>query len=104
MFNTFEELDSYSTTNPTKLIVLIFKAQWCGPCKAIKPFIEYLKENYPNIDFQEIDIENDDTSTITEKFEIMRVPTFIYYKNGVVCHSLIGTKKEDIENAINDNL
>ena len=102
--NTYEELLKYSQDNPSKLIVMDFKASWCGPCKAMKPFFEYLQENYPNVDFLEIDIEDDDKISITNNFTIAKVPTFIYFKNGNICHSIIGTNKENIENAINDNL
>jgi thioredoxin 1 len=104
MFSTYDELVSYSQTNSNKLIVMDFKAPWCGPCKAIKPFFDYLQENYPNVDFLEIDIEDEETMSITENFEIAKVPTFIYFKNGSVCHSIIGTNKENIETAINDNI
>ena len=104
MFTTYDELITYSTSNPTKLIVIDFKASWCGPCKALKPFLEYLRQEYPNVDFHEIDIEDDDLTTITEHFEIAKVPTLIYIKNGAVCHSLIGTNKENIENAVNEYL
>lgn len=104
MFSTFDELNIYSQNNPNKLIVIDFKATWCSPCKAIKPFVEYLKENYPNVDFLEIDIEDEEKTTITEKFEIAKVPTFIYFKNGNMCQSIIGTNKNNIENTINDNI
>ena len=104
MFTTYDELITFSTNNPNKLIVLDFKASWCGPCKALKLFIEYLQNEYPTVIFEEIDIEDEDLSSITEKFSIAKVPTLIYIKNGVVCHSLIGTNKENIENAINEYL
>jgi thioredoxin 1 len=104
MFKTHDELMSFSTNNHSKLIVLDFKASWCGPCKALKPFIEYLQTEYPNVIFQEIDIEDEELATITEKFEIAKVPTLIYIKNGSVCHSIIGTNKENIENAVNEYL
>jgi len=104
MFASYEELITFSTNNPTKLIVLDFKATWCGPCKALKPFIEYLQNEYPTVVFEEIDIEDEDLSSITEKFSIAKVPTLVYMKNGIVCHSLIGTNKENIENAINEYL
>ena len=54
--STIDNLNNYSTSNPSKLLVIDFKASWCAPCKAIKPFIDYLKENYQNVDFYEIDI------------------------------------------------
>ena len=104
MFSTYDELVLYSRNNANKLIVMDFKAQWCVPCKAIKPFFDYLKENYPNVDFLEINIEDENTISITENFEIAKVPTFIYFKNGSICHSIIGTNKENIETAINDNI
>lgn len=100
--DTIDELSIYSKNNPDKLIVIDFKATWCGPCKAIKPFINYLNENYPNVDFYEIDIQDDDKSTITSNFNISKVPTFIYYKNGELCNSLIGTDKGKIEDLINE--
>jgi thioredoxin 1 len=104
MFSTYEDLIKFSTNNPTRLIVLDFKASWCGPCKTLKPFIEYLQTEYPTVVFEEIDIEDEDLTSITENFSIAKVPTLIYIKNGAVCHSLIGTNKENIENAINEYL
>ena len=104
MLDTYSNLLLYSQVNPTKLIVLDFKASWCLPCKTIKPFYDYLKDNYPNVLFIEIDIDNEDTSTITDNFKILKLPTFIYFKNRTICHSFTGTDKEHIENSINDNI
>lgn len=104
MLSTYAELLSYSHDNPDKLIVLDFKAVWCSPCKSIKPFYDYLKDNYPNVAFMEIDIDNEETLTITDSFKIPKIPTFIYFKNSVVCGSITGTNKSHIEDAINDNI
>ena len=104
MISTYDELLNYSVNNSNKLIILKFEAKWCGPCKAIKPFITYLQNEYPNIEFYEFDIEDDNKTTITEKFEIVKVPTFIYYKNGTIHDTVIGTNKEKIEDKINDYL
>jgi thioredoxin 1 len=101
---TLEELNNYSKINASKLIVIDFKAAWCGPCKSINPFIEYLKEHYKNVDFYEIDIEDEETETITSNFEIKKIPTFVYYKNGQLCSSLIGVNKGNIEELINEYL
>lgn len=102
--NTYNELFNYSQSNPNLLIVMDFYAKWCSPCKSIKPFFKYLEENYPNVLFIEIDIENESTMSITETFEIAKVPTFIYFKNGSICQTIIGTNKDNIENTINEFL
>lgn len=101
---TYDQLVQHSKENPNKLLVLKFSATWCAPCKAIVPFVEYLKTEYPNVEFHSYDIEDDETMNITEQFEIAKVPSFIYFKNGIACDTIIGTNKENIENTINDNL
>jgi thioredoxin 1 len=102
--STIDNLNIYSTSNPSKLLVIDFKASWCSPCKAIKPFVDYLKENYTNVDFYEIDIEDETKETIVNNFDIVKLPTFLYYKNGKVCETLIGTNKSKIEELINEFL
>jgi len=102
--STIDEFTTYSTNNSSTLIVIVFKATWCGPCKTIKPYIEYLKDNYKNVEFHEIDIEDEDVETITNTFNIKKVPTFLYYKNGNICSSLIGTNKGIIEELVNEHL
>ena len=104
LLSAIADFVNYSKSNPTKLMVLDFTASWCGPCKSLTPFITYLKEQYENVEFYEIDIEDDNTETITNTFDIKKVPTFIYYKNGEVCNTLIGTDKNKIEEFINENL
>lgn len=101
---TITELYEYSTNNPSTLIVIDFKAVWCKPCKEIKPFFTYLNENYPNVKFYEIDIEDDTRNTIVTNFNVIKLPTFIFYKNGIICSSLIGTNKEKLEETINEYL
>jgi thioredoxin 1 len=101
---TSDELITYSKSKSSTLIVIDFKATWCGPCKAIKPFITYLHENYPNVEFLEIDIEDDTRNTIVSTFKIKKVPTFVFYKDGELCNSLIGTDKAKLEEFVNEYL
>jgi len=101
---TSDELESYSKNKSSTLIVIAFKATWCTPCKAIKPFVTYLHESYPNVEFYEIDIEDDSRDTIVSSFNIKKVPTFIFYKNGILCNSMIGTDKDKLEELVNEYL
>ena len=101
---TNDDLLSYSKSKSSTLIVIDFKATWCGPCKVIKPFIEYLHESYPNVEFMEIDIEDEDKNTIVSNFNIKKVPTFVFYKNGEVRNTLVGTNKDTLEEFVNEYL
>jgi thioredoxin 1 len=101
---TIDDLLSYSRSKSSTLIVIDFKATWCIPCKAIKPFINYLHENYPNVEFIEIDIEDESRDTIVSNFNIKKVPTFIFYKNGEVCNTIVGTNKDNLEEFVNEYL
>ena len=101
---TIDDLLSYSRSKSSTLIVIDFKATWCVPCKAIKPFINYLHENYPNVEFIEIDIEDESRDTIVSNFNIKKVPTFIFYKNGEVCNTIVGTNKDNLEEFVNEYL
>ena len=56
-----------------------------------------------NPDFK-FEKEDDETETITTTFNIQKVPTFIYYKNGEICNRMIGTDKGKIEELINEYL
>ena len=102
MPSTINDFVTYSKCKPSTLIVIDFNAIWCKPCKEIKPFISYLQENYPTVEFHYIDIQDDTTDTITKHFNISKVPTFVYYKNGVLCNSIIGTDKAKLEESINE--
>ena len=60
--------------------ILYFTADWCQPCKKVKPIVEDLnREHFPGI-FQiiDVDIETD----MAETFKISAVPTFILFDDG----------------------
>ena len=60
--------------------ILYFTADWCQPCKKVKPIVEDLnREHFPGI-FQiiDVDIETD----MVETFKISAVPTFILFDDG----------------------
>lgn len=63
------------------LCVVDFWAEWCGPCKMLKPvFDEVAKEMKGKVKFGKVDI--DSGQALAEKFGVMSVPTLIFFKNG----------------------
>lgn len=55
--------------------LLHFTADWCGPCKKIKPIVEeFILEN-PDIEYVAIDVDVDFQKA--EEFHVLSIPTLI---------------------------
>jgi thioredoxin 1 len=60
--------------------ILDFYADWCNPCKTMLPIFDELKTEFPNIEFQKVNIEE---SELAAKLAVTSIPTFIILKNDV---------------------
>ena len=79
--------------------VFYFTADWCGPCKKVRPIVEELIKNGHS--FQIIDVDSE--KELVEKFEISSVPTFILFKNEKSVKRISGAQtKTQLEDFINN--
>lgn len=70
-------------------LVVDFWATWCGPCRAIAPYIEELAKEYDGkIVVGKCDVEENDD--IVSEFGIRNIPTILFFKNGEVVDRLVG--------------
>lgn len=77
-----------------------FGAEWCQPCKMLKPIIEKLEQEMPEVEFVDIDIDTE--QELSTKYHIRSIPTLILFKDGELTDQLTGlydynTIKEFIE-------
>lgn len=80
--------------------VLYFTADWCNPCKKVKPIVEEINKD-STTKFQIIDVDLE--MELTKKFEIRSVPTFILIKDGTEIKRTTGAQtREQLEAFIND--
>ena len=75
---------------------LDFYADWCGPCRAMKPvFSEIEKEYTGKMEFKVVDVEND-PELLADKFGVRSIPTYILVKDDKEVSRKIGAMPKDI--------
>lgn len=84
-------------TASTTPVLVDFGATWCGPCRALAPIVEELAKEYAGrLKVGTVDI--DQAPGVAQQFNIMSVPTLIFFKGGQAKDKIIGLKpKNDLK-------
>ena len=70
-------------------VVVDFWATWCGPCKMIAPILEEIAgEMGDRVKITKLDV--DSNSKTAGKYNIMSIPSLLFFKNGEVVDQVVG--------------
>jgi len=75
------------------LVMVEFWSSWCPPCKIMEPTLKKLKEEHPGITIGKIN--TDRNRSLTKKYEILGVPTFLFFKEGNMLHREVSAKSKN---------
>ncbi|MEF8813461.1 MAG: thioredoxin [Halovenus sp.] len=75
-----------------------FYADWCGPCKTQDPILEELAEEYADVEFEKIDV--DEKQEVANEYQVRSLPTLIVENDDGIVERFVGvTQADDIEDA-----
>lgn len=77
---------------------ILFTANWCSACQAMKPIIEQVTKETKT---QLAKIDTDYDVSLTQQYNIKSIPTLIILENGNEINRVVGTQSaESIKNLI----
>lgn len=73
-----------------------FGAEWCGPCRMMKPTISRLQEKYAeDADVKITDIDVDSNPDISKEYGVRSIPMIVFLKDNVVTEKKVGVLPAD---------
>jgi thioredoxin 1 len=76
-----------------KTVLVDYWAEWCGPCKMIAPVLEAIAEEHGDkLDVVKLNV--DDNPQVTQKYNILNIPTLGVFSGGQVVKELVGARSK----------
>ena len=96
-----EEKFESEVLNSNIPVLVDFNADWCGPCKMLRPVLEELAEEVTNTKIAAVNV--DDNQNLAIKYNVSSIPCLVLIKEGKEENRLIGLRsKSDIKDFLGE--
>ncbi len=84
-----------------KKVLVDFNADWCGPCKMLRPTIDEIAESNDSVKIVSINIDDEDE--LAEQYGVFSIPCLVLFDKGKEVNRSVGLiSKDEIESIIGD--
>ena len=93
--------ENYEIETKNKDNIIKFYADWCAPCKRLSPKIEAMSNDFPNINFLEVNV--DESPELVKKFGVRGIPHIVYIdKQGQIQDQIVDSNVNKILEIVNN--
>jgi thioredoxin 1 len=72
-------------------VLVDFWAEWCGPCRAMSPYVDKLAQELSG-KLKVVKLNTQDNNEVPARYGIVSIPTFLLIKNGEVKKQIVGSQ------------
>ena len=70
-----------------------FYAEWCSPCKMLRPILEEISDDRQDVKVVSINIDEEDE--LAEQFDVSAIPCVVLIKDGMEVDRSVGLKPRE---------
>lgn len=70
------------------IMLVDFRADWCGPCRSFEPVFEAASQTHPEVVFGTVDTEVE--RVLVASAHITSIPTLMAFRDGILVHRQSG--------------
>lgn len=87
--------------NSNTKVLIDFNAEWCGPCKMLRPILDKYAEEHENAKIVSINVDNN--SELAKKYNVFSIPCLVLIKDKEEINRSVGLVSiEDIDKLIGE--
>lgn len=72
-----------------------FTADWCGPCRKLKPVLDAVVEE-TGIERIVADVDDEDNKELTSEFQILSIPALVLVRDGEKVSDMLGLRTKEV--------
>ena len=82
-------------------VLVDFYADWCGPCKMLRPVLEEFAKSTDSIKVASVNVDNEED--LAREYGVMSIPCLVVFENGQEKNRSVGfIQKEQIEKIVGE--